>query len=85
MLSLNNLRTKFGVVLVVVIGAVLLAFVLGDLVRNPQQAAQNPIVGEIDGNEVEYSKFYSAYQDIIALNGGNNANYDMSSQFISMA
>lgn len=85
MLSLNNLRTKFGVVLVVVIGAVLLAFVLGDLLRNPQQAAQNPIVGEIDGNEVEYSKFYSAYQDVMALNGGYDADYDMSSQFISMA
>lgn len=84
MLSLNNLRTKFGVVLVVVIGAVLLAFVLGDLVRNPQQGAQNPIVGEIDGDEVEYSKFYLAYQDIVALNGNNNANYDMSSQLIQM-
>ena len=85
MLSLNNLRTKFGIVLVVVIGAVLLAFVLGDILRNPQQASQNPIVGEIDGNEVEYSKFYSAYQDVVALNGNNDANYDMSSQLVQMA
>ena len=57
MLSLNNLRTKFGIVLVAIIGIVLLAFVLGDLLRNPQQGAQNPVVGEIAGNDVEYSEF----------------------------
>jgi peptidyl-prolyl cis-trans isomerase D len=84
MLSLNNLRTKFGIVLVVVIGAVLLAFVLGDLLRNPQQGAQNPTVGKVDGSKVRYSEFNAAYQNVLALNGNSNANYDMSSQLISM-
>ena len=85
MLSLNNLRTKFGIVLVVIIGIVLLAFVLGDLLRNPQQGAQNPVVGEIAGNDVEYSEFYAAYENARTLIGGDNASYDMSHQYIQTA
>ncbi len=84
MLSLNNLRTKLGVVLSIIIGVTLLAFVLGDFLGNRNQG-KDPVVGEINGEEIPYSTFYAAYEEMRALNGNDNANYDQSAQLISMA
>ncbi|MBR6656101.1 MAG: SurA N-terminal domain-containing protein [Alistipes sp.] len=83
MLSLNNLRTKLGVVLSIIIGVTLLAFVLGDFLGNRNQG-KDPVVGEINGEEIPYSTFYAAYEEMRALNGNDNANYDQSAQLISM-
>ena len=47
MASLNTLRTKFGIVLSVLIGLVLVAFILGD-----QLSMRNRSNGEIENNTV---------------------------------
>ncbi len=62
MLSLNTLRTKFGIVLSVVIGATLLAFVLGDFFGNRNQG-EIPQVGEINGEEIGGMEFRRAYDE----------------------
>ncbi len=88
MLSLNNLRTKFGWLLAVVIAFVTIVFALnldGGWLPDLLGEGKNPTVGKVDGDKVKYVEFNDAYQDVVALNGNSNANYDMSSQLISMA
>ncbi len=82
MVSLNTLRTKFGVVLMVVIGLTLLAFILGDITSCQDN---NPEVGEVDGDEITYTEFQKAYEDVRALYGNNNVNYDQSSMLVNQA
>ena len=82
MVSLNTLRTKFGVVLMAVIGLTLLAFILGDITSCQDN---NPDVGEIDGDEVSYTEFQEAYEDVRTLYGNNDVNYDQSSMIVSQA
>ena len=55
MISLNTLRTKFGVVLSVVIGVALLAFILS-LKTEMGFSGQDPKVGEIAGENINYSE-----------------------------
>ena len=84
MLSLNTLRTKFGVVLLVFIGVALLAFIISSK-DDFGFSNTDPEVGEIDGKEVNYSEFNAAYADVKTLMGGENAGYDQSAQVISEA
>ena len=84
MVSLNTLRTQFGVVLSVVIGGALLAFILS-LKTEMGFSGNDPEVGEVNGDEIHYSEFLAAYEDVKAQMGGDNFDYDQSAQAISMA
>lgn len=82
MLSLNTLRTKFGVILSVVIGGALLAFILS-LKTEMGFSGNDPEVGEIAGEEVLYSEFLSTYEDVKLQMGGDATSYEQSAQIIS--
>ena len=84
MLSLNTLRTQFGVLLSVIIGGALLAFILS-LKTEMGFSGNDPEVGEIAGDEVHYSEFLAAYEDVKTQMGGDNFDYDQSAQAVSMA
>lgn len=61
MATLNTLRTKYGIVLSIVIAVVLLAFILGDQLNNrrgPQQQYEDFAVGKIDGKTIYSSEYY---------------------------
>lgn len=62
MATLNTLRTKYGIVLSIVIAVVLLAFILGDQLNNrrPQQQSDDFKVGEIAGKTINASEYYQA-------------------------
>lgn len=83
-MSLNTLRTKFGVVLSIVIGGALLAFIFS-LKNDVGFSGNDPEVGEVNGKDVNYFEFSKAYEDVRALYGGNNAEYDQSAQFVAQA
>ena len=68
MISLNTLRTKFGVVLSVVIGVALLAFILS-LKTEMGFSGQDPKVGEIAGENINYSEYYNEYEQVKAQSG----------------
>ena len=55
MVSLNTLRTQFGVLLSVIIGGALLAFILS-LKTEMGFSGNDPEVGEINGDEVREIK-----------------------------
>ena len=63
MVSLNTLRTKFGVLLSVIIAGALLAFILS-LKTEMGFSGNDPEVGKINGDEVHYSEFLAAYDDV---------------------
>ena len=84
MLSLNTLRTRFGVILSVVIGGALLAFILS-LKTEMGFSGNDPEVGEINGEEVAYSEFLAAYEDVKTQMGGDNFDYNQSAQAVYMA
>jgi len=76
MATLNTLRTRGGIIVSIVIGIALLAFLLGDLSStNGIFSANKMKVGEIDGNKIGYMEYYDQvnyYTDIMqALAGGN--------------
>ena len=88
MLSLNTLRTKFGVLLTVVIFGALIAFIFSlknDIPNIMPDGQEDVAVGEVDGEEVMRSEFNLAYGEMSALMGDNNVNYDQSSQLIQAA
>lgn len=74
MASLNTLRTKFGIVLSIVIALALLAFILS-LKTEMGFSGNDPKVGEIDGDNISYSEYYDEYEITKSQNGGNEA-YD---------
>ena len=84
MLSLNTLRTRFGVILSVVIGGALLAFILS-LKTEMGFSGNDPEVGEVNGDEIHYSEFLAAYEDVKTQMGGDNFDYDQAAQLVSMA
>lgn len=84
MVSLNTLRTQFGVLLSVIIGGALLAFILS-LKTEMGFSGNDPEVGEVNGDEVHYSEFLAAYEDVKTQMGGDNFDYDQSAQAVSMA
>lgn len=82
MVSLNTLRTKFGVLLSVVIGGALLAFIFS-LRDDVGLGGNDPEVGEIDGEGVNYSEFSAEYNNVRTLMGGDNVDYDQSAQIVA--
>lgn len=67
MASLNTLRTKFGIVLSIVIALALLAFILS-LKTEMGFSGNDPKVGVIDGEKIRYSEYYNEYEQIKAQN-----------------
>ena len=80
MASLNTLRTKYGIVLSVVIALVLVAFILGDQLsmRGKYQDVQDNTVLTIDGKSIKQSDYYT-YSQKYAMEG---ANPDQNAQLI---
>ena len=73
MMSLNTLRTKFGVVLSVVIGVALLAFILS-LKTELGFTGNDPKVGVMNGEKINYSEYYNRYEQIKAQSGMQESN-----------
>ena len=72
MASLNTLRTKFGVVLSIVIALALLAFIFS--LRTDMGFSNNdPKVGVINGDKIRYSEYLNEYETVKANNGGSEA------------
>lgn len=69
MASLNTLRTKFGVVLSIVIGIALLAFILS-LKTEMGFSGNDPKVGVINGENITYTEYLDAYEATKSLLGG---------------
>ena len=66
MASLNTLRTKYGIVLSVVIALVLVAFILGDQLSNQGRGSNMPedkAVININGEDIMASEYYQ-YQEM---------------------
>ncbi len=68
MVTLNTLRTKFGIVLSAVIAFALLAFVFS-LKSEMGFSGNDPIVVEIDGQGVSYSEYLNEYNYVQRLSG----------------
>ncbi len=71
MVSLNTLRTKFGILLSIVIAGALLAFIFS-LKTEMGFSGNDPEVGSINGEDVHYSEFLAAYDDVKAQMGELN-------------
>ena len=69
MATLNTLRTKFGIVLSVIIAFALLAFILS-LRTEMGFSGNNPKVGEIAGDKISYMEYYDEYETVKSRNGG---------------
>lgn len=69
MASLNTLRTKFGVVLSIVIGIALLAFILS-LKAEMGFTGNDPKVAVINGEKVKYSEYMAIYEKVKSMIGG---------------
>lgn len=68
MASLNTLRTKYGIVLSIVIALVLVAFILGDqLSYRGGDEVKDEVVLKINGKEVSAKEYYDAGQDVSAV------------------
>ena len=63
MVSLNTMRTKFGVLLSVIIAGALLAFIFS-LKSEMGFSGNDPEVGAINGKDIHYSEFLAAYDDV---------------------
>ncbi len=72
MASLNTLRTKFGVLLSVIIAGALLAFILS-LKAEMGFTGNDPKVGVIDGENITYSEYYEAFENIKAQSGAEES------------
>ena len=72
MASLNTLRTKFGIVLSIIIALALLAFILS-LKTEMGFSGNDPKVGEIDGEKINYSEYYDLYEQVKAQSGAQES------------
>ena len=72
MASLNTLRTKYGIIVSVVIILALLAFIIS---LGPEMGFGNndPKVGEIDGNKVAYTEYLSEYETVKNFTGATES------------
>ncbi len=70
MASLNTLRTRFGVVLSIIIGLALLAFVLS-LKTEMGFSGNDPKVGSIDGDKIKYSEYIEEYDRVKTQSGAS--------------
>lgn len=77
MASLNTLRTKGGWFLTIVIGLALVAFIFTDL--GSCRGGQNPVVGEINGQKINYTDFQQArmmHERALNPRGSSGDNYE---------
>ena len=72
MASLNTLRTKFGIVLSVIIAFALLAFILS-LKTDLGFSGNDPKVGVMDGDKIRYSEYLDAYNAVREQSGATEA------------
>ncbi|MEG2063714.1 MAG: peptidylprolyl isomerase [Alistipes sp.] len=70
MASLNTLRTKFGILLSVIIALALLAFVLS-LKTEMGFSGNDPKVGVINGEKVTYSEYINEYEKVKTQSGAS--------------
>ena len=77
MASLNTLRTKFGIVLSIIIALALLAFILS-LKTDMGFSGNDPRVGVIDGEKINYSEYYNEYEQIKAQSGAQEGDEQQS-------
>lgn len=77
MASLHTLRTKYGVVLSIVIVLALLAFILS---LGPEMGFGNtdPKVGVINGDKITYTEYLGEYETVKTNNGGQEATEEQS-------
>ena len=84
MASLNTLRTKFGIVLSIVIAGALLAFILS-LKTEMGFSGNDPRVGVIDGEKINYSEYYNQYEQVKAQSGAQESNEQQSAMLTNAA
>ena len=84
MASLNTLRTKFGIVLSIVIAGALLAFILS-LKTEMGFSGNDPRVGGIDGEKINYSEYYNQYEQVKAQSGAQESNEQQSAMLANAA
>ena len=84
MASLNTLRTKFGIVLSIIIGLAHLAFILS-LKTEMGFAGNDPKVGEINGKKVKYSEYYEVYEQIKAQTNATEETEQQQDELSDMA
>jgi len=84
MASLNTLRTKFGIVLSIVIAGALLAFILS-LKTEMGFSGNDPRVGVIDGEKINYSEYYNHYEQVKAQSGAQESNEQQSAMLANAA
>ena len=84
MASLNTLRTKFGIVLSIVIAGALLAFILS-LKTEMGFSGNDPRVGVIDGEKINYSEYYNQYEQVKAQSGALESNEQQSAMLANAA
>ena len=84
MASLNTLRTKFGIVLSIVIAGALLAFILS-LKTEMGFSGNDPRVGVIDGEKINYSEYYNQYEQVKAQSGAQESNAQQSAMLANAA
>ena len=68
MASLNTLRTKYGIIVSVVIILALLAFIIS---LGPEMGfgSNDPKVGEINGDKISYTEYLNEYEAIKGFTG----------------
>ena len=84
MASLNTLRTKFGIVLSIVIAGALLAFILS-LKTEMGFSGNDPRVGFINGKKINYSEYYNQYEQIKAQSGAQESGEQQSAMLANAA
>ena len=84
MASLNTLRTKFGIVLSIVIAGALLAFILS-LKTEMGFSGNDPRVGVIDGEKINYLEYYNQYEQVKAQSGAQESNEQQSAMLANAA
>ena len=77
MASLNTLRTKFGIVLSIIIALALLAFILS-LKTEMGFSGNDPRVGVIGGEKIYYSEYYDEYEKIKSQSGAQEGDEQQS-------
>ncbi len=84
MASLNTLRTKFGIVLSIVIAGTLVALILS-LKTEMGFSGNDPRVGVIDGEKINYSEYYNQYEQVKAQSGAQESNEQQSAMLANAA
>lgn len=84
MASLNTLRTKFGIVLSIIIALALLAFILS-LKTEMGFTGNDPKVGVIDGEKINYSEYYQQYEQIREQNNVQESDEQQSAMLANAA